>query len=58
MPGKVARSATRPPFGLPEGAGRHPHPRLSSRGNRKSANIRTSSGVIWGIPGKSFLAAC
>jgi hypothetical protein len=25
MPGKMARSATRPPFGLPEGAGSRPH---------------------------------
>jgi len=52
MPGKMARSATRPPFGLPEGAGSRPHLASVFQGRRKSNNIHASSGVIWGIPAK------
>jgi hypothetical protein len=51
MPGKMVRSATRPPFGLPEGAGRRPHLASVFQRNRKSPNIHTSSGTIWGIVG-------
>ncbi len=50
--GKMARSATRPPFGLPEGAGSRPHLASVFQGRRKSNNIHASSGVIWGIPAK------
>ena len=53
MPGKMARSATRPPFGLPEGAGSRPHLASVFQGRRKSNNIHASSGVIWGIPLRS-----
>ena len=52
MPGKMSRSATRPPFGLPEGAGSRPHLASVFQGRRKSNNIHASSGVIWGIPAK------
>src|SRR6266487_57555 len=52
MPGNMARSATRPPFGLPEGAGSRPHLASVFQGRRKSNNIHASSGVIWGIPAK------
>ena len=38
-PGKMARSATRPPFGLPEGAGSRPHLASVFQGRRKSNNI-------------------
>ena len=53
MPGKMSRSATRPPFGLPEGAGSRPHLASVFQGRRKSNNIHASSGVIWGIPAKT-----
>ena len=36
-------------FGLPEGAGRRPHLASVFQRNRKSPNIHTSSGVIWGM---------
>jgi len=52
MPGKMARSATRPPFELPEGAGSRPHLASVFQGRRKSNNIHASLGVIWGIPAK------
>jgi NAD(P)-dependent dehydrogenase (short-subunit alcohol dehydrogenase family) len=48
----MARSATRPPFGLPEGAGSRPHLASVFQGRRKGNNIHASSGVIWGIPAK------
>src|SRR5258707_4836103 len=53
MPGKMARSATRPPFGLPEDAGSRQHLASVYQGRRKSNNIHASSGVIWGIPAKT-----
>jgi hypothetical protein len=50
MPGKMARSAPRPPFGLPEGAGSRPHLAFFFQASGKSANIHATLGVIWGIP--------
>jgi hypothetical protein len=40
-------------FGLPEGAGRRPHLTSDFQRNRKSPNIHTSSGVIWGMSDES-----
>ncbi len=50
MLGKMARSAPRPPFGLPEGAGRRRHFTSVFQGSWKSATVHTSSGVIGGNP--------
>ena len=50
MPGKIARSAPQPPFGLPAGAGSRPRLACLLREGRKNANIYASSEVIWGIP--------
>jgi FkbM family methyltransferase len=47
MPGKWPDQTLDQAFGLPEGAGRRPHLASVFQGNRKSANIHTSSGVIW-----------
>jgi hypothetical protein len=42
MPVKIARSAARPSFGLPELLGSHPHLASVLQQGRKSANIRVS----------------
>src|SRR5882672_4540285 len=55
MVGKMARSAPRPPFGLPEGAGRRRHFTSVFQGSWKSATVHTSSGVIGGIPRQSSM---
>jgi hypothetical protein len=49
MPVKIARSAVRPSFGLPELLVALHTSRQLQQG-RKSANIRVSLGVIRGIP--------
>jgi hypothetical protein len=52
MPRKMARSGRRTPFGLAE-ALMAVHTLVSAlREGRKSANTRSSSGVIRGIPGE------
>ena len=50
MPAKMARSAPRPPFGVPRmtAAVRAATPVLPESG--KSAKIHDGSGFIWGIP--------
>ena len=50
MPVKLARSAPRPSFGLPELLVSHAHLASVLQQGRKSANIRVSLGVIRGIP--------
>jgi hypothetical protein len=52
MPVKIARSAPRPSFGLPELLTAIHTSRQSCYQGRKSANIHASSGVIRGIPAK------
>ena len=52
MPAKMARSAPRPPSGLPEVAVAVPNCAFALQGARKIENIQASSGVIWGIPAK------
>ena len=47
---KKARSAPRPPSGLPEDDGNCPNCASTFQGGRKTTNIHASSGVIWGIP--------
>ena len=57
MPVKIARSAPRPSFGLPELLVAIHTSRQSCYKAGKSANIHASSGVIRGIPVKSLSAA-
>ena len=54
MPGKAAKSAPLPPFGLSGGDGTRPrrHPLLRERG--KIAKMHARSGVIRGIPAKAI----
>ena len=52
MPAKIARSAPRPSFGLPELLVAIHISRQSCYKAGKSANIHASSGVIRGIPAK------
>jgi hypothetical protein len=52
MPVKIARSAPRPSFGLPELLVAIHTSRQSCYNTGKSANIHASSGVIRGIPAK------
>jgi len=52
MLGKMARSALRPPFGLPEVPANRLHHAPTFQGAAK-ALLYASSGVIWGIPGYS-----
>ena len=54
MPAKIARSAARPPFGLPEMLVAVHTSRLSCREAEKSPNIHAGSGVIWRIQVKGF----
>ena len=72
MPGKMARSAPRPPFWLPDAlvtvltsrlscrkagnTGIFTPDRVSSGESRFRANIHAGSGVIWGIPDECFAA--
>ena len=49
MPGRWPDQTLDQAFGLPEGAGRRPHLASVFQRNRKSPNIHTSSGVIWGM---------
>ena len=44
MPAKIARSAPRPPFGLPEVDGSRPNLASVLQEGRKNANIHASSG--------------
>ena len=57
MPGKMARSAPRPPFGLPEVLGSRPHLASVLQEGRKNANIHARSGVIRGIPVETLAQA-
>ena len=50
MPGKMARSAPRPSFGLPELLVAVQHLASVLQEGRENANIYASSGVIRGIP--------
>src|SRR5262249_17877008 len=49
MPAKIARSAARPPLGLPEMLVAVHTSRLSCREAEKSLNFHAGSGVIWRI---------
>jgi hypothetical protein len=55
MPGKIARSTPRPPFGPPVVRVAARSSRLASREARKIATIHASSGVIWGMSAKGAL---
>src|SRR5262249_4496192 len=49
MPGRWPDQTLDQAFGLPDGSGRRPHLASVFQRNRKSPNIHTSSGVIWGM---------
>ena len=57
MPGKMARSASQAPFGLPHVLVSRPHLASVLQEGRKSAIIHAGSGVIWGIPAKAAALA-